>query len=160
MTPWRGDAAARVACPAGYPRGMHTANAQAQRATNDLGDPTGLMTDGTVAPSVDLTNWIADNRHLMNPPVGNKYLYSGKDFFVMVIAGPNARHLKARPHGFKRQLCRAGAPGHLALFDGRGDVTIAEQHAGRIVTQAAEAKDDHKATPSVNGRSTARARWP
>jgi 3-hydroxyanthranilate 3,4-dioxygenase len=71
---------------------MHTANAQAQRAANDLGDPTGLMTDGTVAPSVDLTNWIADNRHLMNPPVGNKYLYSGKDFFVMVIAGPNARN--------------------------------------------------------------------
>ena len=71
---------------------MHTANAQAQRATNDLGDPTGLMTDGTVAPSVDLMKWIAENRHLMKPPVGNKYLYSGDDFFVMIIAGPNARN--------------------------------------------------------------------
>jgi 3-hydroxyanthranilate 3,4-dioxygenase len=36
--------------------------------------------------------WIAENRHLMVPPVGNKYLYSGKDFFVMIIAGPNARN--------------------------------------------------------------------
>jgi 3-hydroxyanthranilate 3,4-dioxygenase len=71
---------------------MHTANAQAQRATNDLGDPTGLMTDGTVAPSVDLMKWVAENRHLMKPPVGNKYLYSGDDFFVMIIAGPNARN--------------------------------------------------------------------
>jgi 3-hydroxyanthranilate 3,4-dioxygenase len=71
---------------------MHTANPQAQRATNELGDPTGLMTDGTVAPSVDLMKWVAENRHLMKPPVGNKYLYSGDDFFVMIIAGPNARN--------------------------------------------------------------------
>ena len=70
---------------------MHTA-AAAQRATNDLGDPTGFMTDGTVAPSVDLMAWVAENRHLMVPPVGNKYLYSGQDFFVMIIAGPNARN--------------------------------------------------------------------
>ncbi|MBM4098767.1 MAG: 3-hydroxyanthranilate 3,4-dioxygenase [Planctomycetes bacterium] len=71
---------------------MHTASATAQRATNDLGDPTGFMTDGTVAPSVGLMRWIAENRHMMVPPVGNKYLYSGQDFFVMVIAGPNARN--------------------------------------------------------------------
>ncbi|MFM8640555.1 MAG: 3-hydroxyanthranilate 3,4-dioxygenase [Planctomycetota bacterium] len=71
---------------------MHTASATAQRATNDLGDPTGFMTDGTVAPSVGLMKWIAENRHMMAPPVGNKYLYSGQDFFVMVIAGPNARN--------------------------------------------------------------------
>lgn len=71
---------------------MHTASAKAQRAANDLGDPTGFMTDGTVAPSVDLMRWIAENRHMMVPPVGNKYLYSGQDFFVMVIAGPNARN--------------------------------------------------------------------
>jgi 3-hydroxyanthranilate 3,4-dioxygenase len=61
-------------------------------ALNDLGDPTGLAVDGTVAGAVDLMAWIASNRHLMKPPVGNKYLYSGKDFFVMIIAGPNARN--------------------------------------------------------------------
>ena len=71
---------------------MHTATAKAQRATNELGDPTGFMADGTVAPSVDLMGWVAENRHLMVPPVGNKYLYSGQDFFVMIIAGPNARN--------------------------------------------------------------------
>ncbi len=61
-------------------------------AVNELGDPTGRNTDGTVALPVLLTKWVAENRHLMKPPVGNKYLYSGKDFFVMIIAGPNARN--------------------------------------------------------------------
>lgn len=68
------------------------AGSDAAREMDALGDPTGRNVDGTVAPSVDLMAWIAANRHLMRPPVGNKYLYSGKDFFVMVIAGPNARN--------------------------------------------------------------------
>ena len=36
--------------------------------------------------------WIDEHKHLLKPPVGNKYLYSGRDFFVMVIKGPNARN--------------------------------------------------------------------
>ncbi len=62
------------------------------RAMNPFGDATGMNADGTVAAAVALGQWITENRHLMKPPVGNKYLYSGKDFFVMVIAGPNARN--------------------------------------------------------------------
>lgn len=62
------------------------------RATNQFGDPTGWNTDGSVSLPVNLDAWVAQNRHLMKPPVGNKYLYSGKDFFVMIIAGPNARN--------------------------------------------------------------------
>jgi 3-hydroxyanthranilate 3,4-dioxygenase len=73
---------------------MHTAATQTtkQPLLNELGDPTGFSVDGTVAGAVDLMAWVATNRHLMKPPVGNKYLYSGKDFFVMIIAGPNARN--------------------------------------------------------------------
>lgn len=59
---------------------------------DELGNPTGWAADGSVAGAVHLMQWIAANRHLMKPPVGNKYLYSGKDFFVMIIAGPNARN--------------------------------------------------------------------
>ena len=70
---------------------MHTA-APCALKLNELGDPTGLNADGTVQGAVDLMAWVAANRHLMKPPVGNKYLYSGKDFFVMIIAGPNARN--------------------------------------------------------------------
>ena len=36
--------------------------------------------------------WIEENRHLFKPPVSNRYLYDGRDFFVMVIVGPNARN--------------------------------------------------------------------
>jgi len=80
--------------PCGCGAGGHGAGAAGakERATNEFGDPTGFSTDGTVAAPVQLMQWIAENRHLMAPPVGNKYLYSGKDFFVMVIAGPNARN--------------------------------------------------------------------
>ena len=40
----------------------------------------------------NLQQWIADNRHLLKPPVANKNLYpEGTDYIVMIVAGPNAR---------------------------------------------------------------------
>lgn len=43
-------------------------------------------------PPIDLMKWIEQHRHEMKPPVSNKYLYDGEDFFVMIINGPNARN--------------------------------------------------------------------
>src|ERR1700709_520867 len=45
-----------------------------------------------VQPPVNLESWIEENSHLFKPPVSNRYLYDGRDFFVMVIQGPNARN--------------------------------------------------------------------
>src|SRR3954453_6824487 len=53
--------------------------------------PAPAVTD-KVQPAINLDNWIEENRHLFKPPVSNRYLYDGRDFFVMVIAGPNARN--------------------------------------------------------------------
>ena len=40
----------------------------------------------------NLNNWIAENRHLLQPPVGNKQIYiENDDFIVMVVGGPNGR---------------------------------------------------------------------
>ena len=48
---------------------------------------------GMVAPAPEhLLQWIQANRADMRPPVSNKYLYDGQDFFAMCIAGPNARN--------------------------------------------------------------------
>ena len=46
----------------------------------------------TVQPPINLKSWIEENREKFKPPVSNRYLYDGRDFFVMVIKGPNARN--------------------------------------------------------------------
>ena len=55
-------------------------------------EPNGFEPDGTVSSPFHLMNWVLANRHKFKPPVGNRYLYSGRDFFAMVIVGPNARN--------------------------------------------------------------------
>lgn len=40
----------------------------------------------------NLMKWVDDNRHLFQPPVGNKQVYlDNDDFIVMVVGGPNGR---------------------------------------------------------------------
>lgn len=46
----------------------------------------------SIAEPFNLNQWVAKNREMLKPPVGNKNLYKeAKDFIVMVVAGPNAR---------------------------------------------------------------------
>ena len=40
---------------------------------------------------INLAQWIAEHRHLLKPPVGNKVIWQNQDFFCMVVGGPNAR---------------------------------------------------------------------
>ncbi|MGN6729375.1 MAG: 3-hydroxyanthranilate 3,4-dioxygenase [Rhodanobacteraceae bacterium] len=44
----------------------------------------------SLVPPFDLQTWIAEHRHLLKPPVGNKCIVDG-DFIVMIVGGPNAR---------------------------------------------------------------------
>lgn len=42
-------------------------------------------------PVVNLQKWIEENKDSLHPPVNNKMIQVGKDFFVMAVGGPNAR---------------------------------------------------------------------
>ena len=51
---------------------------------------------------IDLQAWIAEHRHLLQPPVGNKCIYDG-DYIVMIVGGPNTRtdyHFEEGPEFF------------------------------------------------------------
>jgi 3-hydroxyanthranilate 3,4-dioxygenase len=53
--------------------------------------------------AIDFQRWIDEHRDLLKPPVGNKVVYPGGDFIVMVVGGPNARkdyHFNEGPEFF------------------------------------------------------------
>lgn len=71
-------------------------------------------------PPINLMKWYEANKHLMKPPVSNKYLYDGEDFFVMLINGPNARNdfHQTNSEEFFLQI--------------KGDIVVRIQEEGRI----------------------------
>lgn len=44
----------------------------------------------SLAPPINLSAWIEENRDLLRPPVGNVAVWNNQ-FLVMVVGGPNAR---------------------------------------------------------------------
>ncbi|CAL9659519.1 3-hydroxyanthranilate 3,4-dioxygenase [Streptomyces sp. enrichment culture] len=51
------------------------------------------MTDTAsgLTPAVDFAAWIKDNEQLLKPPVNNQAIFTGDDFIVQVVGGPNQR---------------------------------------------------------------------
>ena len=70
----------------------------------------------------NLNKWIAENRDLLKPPVGNKNLYKqAGDFIVMIVGGPNARkdyHYNESEEWF---------------FQVEGDINVRIQEDGKVV---------------------------
>jgi 3-hydroxyanthranilate 3,4-dioxygenase len=44
-----------------------------------------------ISAPFNLKLWVDQNRHLLQPPVGNKLLFQDSDLIVMAVGGPNSR---------------------------------------------------------------------
>jgi 3-hydroxyanthranilate 3,4-dioxygenase len=55
-----------------------------------------MDSQSTTAPSIPgpigLSSWLTINAENLKPPVNNMCLYSGKDFILMAVGGPNTRN--------------------------------------------------------------------
>lgn len=84
-------------------------------------EPSGLNPDGSVMSPIHLMNWVQHHKADFKPPVGNKYLYSGTDFFAMVIGGPNARNDFHRTNSEE------------FFYQIKGDIVLKTYEEGKIV---------------------------
>ena len=76
----------------------------------------------SLKPPFNLSQWIAENRELLKPPVGNKNLYKESgDYIVMIVAGPNAR--KDYHYNETEEL----------FYQIEGDITVYIQQEGKKV---------------------------
>jgi 3-hydroxyanthranilate 3,4-dioxygenase len=120
MNPAVADNRSRSLC-----RGLTLAPKQIFSIIAKIADPPPKSSESPAQESVqaprDLMKWIEENRHLFKPPVSNRYLYDGRDFFVMVVAGPNARNdfHQVDSEEFFYQL--------------KGDIKVRIREGGRIV---------------------------
>lgn len=56
---------------------------------------------------INVFKWIAENEDKLRPPVNNFCLQQGKDFFLMIVGGPNERsdyHINETEVGLRREV--------------------------------------------------------
>ena len=96
-----------------------------------------MSTKTQVMPPINIRAWVEEHIDDFRPPVGNKYLYHGEDFFVMVIGGPNARN----------DFHKTGSEEY--FFQLKGDICVQTIEDGRIVSHVIREGDTFFNPPNV-----------
>jgi hypothetical protein len=72
------------------------------------------MAEATIPAPLAFAAWLGQNQDKLQPPVNNYCLYSGKDFVLMVVGGPNSRN---DFHGMSRLSSDAGGKKQTSLME-------------------------------------------
>jgi 3-hydroxyanthranilate 3,4-dioxygenase len=79
---------------------------------------------------INFPKWIAENQHLLKPPVGNRQIWSDTDLIVTVVGGPNQR-TDFHDDPFEEYFHQFRGNAHLLIAD-RGKFERIELHEGDI----------------------------
>ena len=79
---------------------------------------------------INFPKWIADNRHLLKPPVGNQQIWRDTDLIVTVVGGPNQR-TDFHDDPFEEYFHQFSGSAHLLIAD-RGKFERVDLHEGDI----------------------------
>ena len=90
-----------------------------------------------VPPVFNFVEWVKENEHLLKPPVNNRMMYSGDDFIVMVVGGPNQR-TDFHVDPYEEWFYQVRGNMHVNVIDGRRAATPSHIRRGRGLAVAAE----------------------
>jgi len=79
---------------------------------------------------INFPNWIAENQHLLKPPVGNQQIWKDTDLIVTVVGGPNQR-TDFHDDPFEEYFHQFKGNAHLLVAD-RGKFERIDLHEGDI----------------------------
>lgn len=92
------------------------------------------MTELKHGRPLNFPRWLADNAHMLKPPVGNQMIWKDGDFMVTVVGGPNGR-TDFHDDPIEEFFYQFKGNAHLLIWD-RGRYERVDLHEGDVFLMA------------------------